>query len=105
MQHAGMHTPPDHGSLNPTYRYRRHEPETTALYPIVEQHLSTFRDELQHPETSLPRFVLTEFQDYLRCGRLEYGFVRVKCNGCRHEHPWLFRASAAGSVRPAARGA
>ncbi len=33
----------------------------------------------------LPRFVVEELKDYLRCGRLEHGFVRVKCNGCRPE--------------------
>ncbi|MDP6472606.1 MAG: transposase zinc-binding domain-containing protein, partial [Pseudomonadales bacterium] len=29
--------------------------------------------------------MLREFRDYLRCGRLEHGFVRVKCTGCRNE--------------------
>ncbi|MEQ8861739.1 MAG: transposase zinc-binding domain-containing protein [Pseudomonadales bacterium] len=51
---------------------------------------------MQHHETSLPRFVLSEFQDYLRCGRLEYGFVRVKCNGCRHEHLVAFSCKRRG---------
>ena len=78
--HPGQH------SIGSSRRYERHQPERTALYPIVEQHLATLHDELQRHETALPRFVLTEFQDYLRCGQLEYGFVRVKCNGCRHEH-------------------
>ena len=81
-----METPSGQHSTASSRRYQRHRPENTALYPIVERHLSTLRDELQRHESSLPRFVLTEFQDYLRCGRLEYGFVRVKCNGCRHEH-------------------
>lgn len=56
----------------------------------------TLRDELQRHETSLPRFVLSEFQDYLRCGRLEYGFVRVKYNGCRHEHLVAFSCKRRG---------
>ncbi|MFM7119329.1 MAG: transposase zinc-binding domain-containing protein, partial [Gammaproteobacteria bacterium] len=77
-------------------RYRRHRPELTPLYPIVEQHLATLQDELQRQEAPLPRFVLTEFQDYLRCGRLEYGFVRVKCNGCRHEHLVAFSCKRRG---------
>jgi ribosomal protein S27E len=59
---------------------------TRPLYPIVEQYLATVRDHLQRDENSLPRFVLSEFNNYLRCGRLEYGFVRVKCKSCRHEH-------------------
>ena len=40
--------------------------------------------------------MLSEFQDYLRCGRLEYGFVRVKCNGCRHEHLVAFSCKRRG---------
>jgi ribosomal protein S27E len=39
---------------------------------------------------------ICEFQDYLRCGRLEYGFVRVKCNGCRHEHLVAFSCKRRG---------
>jgi ribosomal protein S27E len=77
-------------------RYQRHQPENTPLYPIVEQHLPTLRDELQRHEATLPRFVLTEFQDYLRCGRLEYGLVRVKCNRCRHEHLVAFSCKRRG---------
>jgi len=29
---------------------------------------------------------MSGFRDYLRCGRLEYGFILIKCNVCRHEH-------------------
>ena len=34
----------------------------------------------------MPQFVREEFKAYLRCGRLEHGFIRAKCTGCRHEH-------------------
>ena len=36
--------------------------------------------------SSLLRLVIDEFKEYLRCDRLEPGFVRVKRDGCRHEH-------------------
>lgn len=91
-----MHAPSEQRRSATSHRYRRHQPEDTSLYPIVERHLSTLRDELEHHETSLPRFVLTEFQDYLRCGRLEHGFVRVKCNGCSHEHLVAFSCKRRG---------
>jgi len=71
-------------------------PPKIPLYPIVKQHLATLRDELQHHETALPRFVLTEFQDYLHCDQLEYGLVRVKCNRCRHEHLVAFSCKRRG---------
>jgi ribosomal protein S27E len=87
---------PDPQASGSSRRYRRHRPEQTSLYPIVERHLATLRNELREREASLPRFVLTEFQEYLRCGRLEYGFVRVKCNGCRHEHLVAFSCKRRG---------
>jgi ribosomal protein S27E len=30
--------------------------------------------------------VRSEFEAYLKCGRLEYGFLRVRCEDCHHEH-------------------
>ncbi len=33
----------------------------------------------------MPRHVTREFEEYLACGRLENGFVRVACESCRHE--------------------
>ena len=42
---------------------------------------------LTHPlkdrqERPLPDYVQREFEDYLRCGRLEHGFLRVRCDTC-----------------------
>ena len=45
---------------------------------------------------SLPHFVIEEFEAYLECGRLEYGFLRVKCNACRHEKPVAFSCKRRG---------
>jgi hypothetical protein len=28
----------------------------------------------------LPEYVEREFEEYLRCGRLEHGFLRVRCD-------------------------
>jgi hypothetical protein len=78
------------------YRYRRHQPENTPLYSIVESHLPALTEALANHQASLPRFVTNEFRDYLRCGRLEYGFVRVKCDGCRHEHLVAFSCKRRG---------
>jgi transposase len=30
--------------------------------------------------------VRLEFEEYLKCGRLEYEFLRVRCEDCHHEH-------------------
>jgi nitroreductase len=34
----------------------------------------------------LPEYVQREFEEYLRCGRLEHGFLRVRCESCHAEH-------------------
>jgi len=65
--------------------YVRHRPELTLLYEIIEHHLPEFTEHLRERGHFLPKFVLQEFYDYLKCGRLKHGFVRVKCNGCRNE--------------------
>ena len=78
------------------HRYGRHEPEKTALYPVIEQHLGTLTDELTKNQAALPAFVIDEFRSYLRCGRLEHGFIRVKCDGCRHEHLVAFSCKRRG---------
>ena len=43
---------------------------------------------------ALPGFVREEFKAYLRCGRLEHGFIRAKCTGCRYQHLVAFSAIA-----------
>jgi ribosomal protein S27E len=76
--------------------YRRHRPEQTTLYPVIEANLARFLEQLHERDAALPRFVTDEFNDYLRCGRLEYGFIRVKCDGCRHEHLVAFSCKRRG---------
>ena len=66
--------------------YVRHRPEASLLYQLVEQHAEAFFAHLAERGATLPKFVRDEFEAYLRCGRLEGGFLRVKCTECRHEH-------------------
>ena len=76
--------------------YARHKPEETSLYPIIEEHSLRFFAELREQGASLPRFVQAEFEHYLRCGRLEHGFIRFECTGCRHEHLVAFSCKRRG---------
>ena len=62
--------------------YQQHKPEETDLYKIIEQNLPSFQSHLSTADISLPRFVHEEFRKYLRCGLLEHGFLRVKCDDC-----------------------
>ena len=65
--------------------YERHRPERTLLYQLVEEHYPAFKAHLEAQGTGLPRYVEREFEDYLQCGRLEGGFLRVRCETCRDE--------------------
>ena len=56
------------------------------LYQVIDQHAGAFFDDVSERGESLPGFVREEFDAYLRCGRLEHGFIRAKCTDCRYEH-------------------
>jgi hypothetical protein len=66
-------------------RYARRRPESTLLYQIVERHYPRFLQALGASGRSLPRHAQLEFEDYLKCGRLEHGFLRVRCDACHAE--------------------
>jgi ribosomal protein S27E len=76
--------------------YVRHRPERTVLYSIIERHADAFFAYLREHGAGLPAFVREEFEATLRCGRLEEGFVRVKCERCRHEHLVAFSCKRRG---------
>jgi Transposase zinc-binding domain len=44
----------------------------------------------------LPGYVQQEFEDYLKCGRLEHGFLRVRCEFCHTEHLVAFSCKRRG---------
>jgi hypothetical protein len=66
--------------------YQRQRPERTFLYQIVERHYPEFRDVMAAQGRLLPFHVQQEFFDFLKCGRLEHGFMRVQCAERHHEH-------------------
>ena len=76
--------------------YHRHRPEQSALYSIISKHYPHFVREIERVGGHLPGFVRQEFEDYLRCGLLEHGFLRVKCDGCLHEHLVAFSCKRRG---------
>ncbi len=76
--------------------YQRPRTEQTLLDLIVEQHYLEFRDVMTAQGKSLPIHVQQEFAEYLKCGRLEYGFLRVQCAECHHEHLVAFSCKKRG---------
>ena len=65
--------------------YQRRRPEESVLYPCLARYWPEFRDHCEAVEHSLPHFVEREFESYLRCGILDYGFARVHCPACSFE--------------------
>src|SRR5262249_16253268 len=64
-----------------------HDPSQTLLYRVVADHLETFLAPLHaDPDASgLPAYVEREFFDYLQCGVLAHGFLRLGGDTCHHE--------------------
>ena len=77
-------------------RYARHRPEQTRLYQIVQTHYPVFLAELAARDRTLPATVQREFEDYLSCGRLEHGFLRVRCSDCHAERLVAFSCKRRG---------
>ena len=90
-----------------TVKYERHKPEQTLLYQIIEKYYPQFLNHMGQQDKCLPKYVRSEFEEYLKCGRLEYGFLRVRCEDCHHEHlvafswPLLRIHALAAFVHPA----
>lgn len=76
--------------------YARHRPESTLLYQLVAQHYPAFREMRAIAGRSLPDYIEEEFDAYLKCGRLEEGFVRVRCEHCHAEKLVAFSCKKRG---------
>ena len=66
------------------YVYHRHRPEESTLYKLVQENWLTFQRQVElETGRTLPEFVTKEFEEYLRCGILAHGFLRLRCEGCQ----------------------
>jgi ribosomal protein S27E len=76
--------------------YERHRPEATLLYQLVERHYAEFVAAREASGRPLPKYVQEEFEAYLKCGRLEHGFLRVRCEDCHAEKLVAFSCKRRG---------
>ena len=76
--------------------YKRHRPEQTLLYRIIERHYPAFKAVMSAQGNPLPAHVQQEFDEYLKCSWLEHGFLRVQCTECHHEHLVAFSCKRCG---------
>jgi Putative transposase/Transposase zinc-binding domain len=67
--------------------YEPRDPSRTVLYKVIADHLETFLAALDADPaaTGLPAYVQREFYDYLQCGILAHGFLRLGCDTCHKE--------------------
>ncbi len=83
-------------SARPQLSHERHRPEKTLLYRIIDRYYPEFRAYMSEQGRSLPYQVQKEFEEYLKCGRLEHGFLRVQCSTCHHERLVAFSCKRRG---------
>ncbi len=84
------------GIAPPQPLHERHRPEQTLLYRVIERHYPKFLDYMAAQGKPLPHHVQKEFEEYLKCGRLEYGFLRVQCSTCHKERLVAFSCKRRG---------
>ena len=76
--------------------YERRKPELTLLFQIIAGHWETFKAEREMEGRAIPKYIAEEFENYLRCGILAYGFGRVYCEACEHEKLVAFSCKGRG---------
>ena len=77
--------------------HERHRPEQTTLYRLVQQHAATFFAQAEAAAgVDLPQFVKDEFDAFLECGLLAYGFLRLRCGDCGHDKLVAFSCKRRG---------
>ena len=67
--------------------YQARSPSETLLYKVIQENLETFIQLTESDPTkkSLPEYVKREFYEYLKCGILANGFLRIQCSDCKRE--------------------
>ena len=84
-----------HANHGQGYQYERHRPEESVLYRVVSAYWPSFRERMEGLG-SLPKFVVNEVDEYLRCGLLEYGFIRAVCESCGFDRLVAFSCKRRG---------
>ena len=85
------------GILSSPFSYHRHQPEKTTLYKLIQENLLNFYQQIDNEqEKNLPDFVKKEFEEFLKCGLLSHGFLRLQCTSCKQEKLVAFSCKKRG---------
>jgi hypothetical protein len=80
------------------HAYRRHRPETTALYELVRDNLETLFGAIDDGAIAVrvPKHARKELLAYLECGLLCRGFARLRCEECGERRLVAFSCKGRG---------
>ena len=67
-----------------------------VVHGLVREHFAAFAERTQEGGRALPRYVVAEFEGFLRCGVLACGFLRARCAGCGHDRLVAFSCKHRG---------
>ena len=78
--------------------YERRRPEATILHKVIRENLLSFIElaEADPSSASLPDYIKKEFHEFLGCGLLQKGLLRVRCEDCHHERLLAFSCKKRG---------
>ncbi|NRB36978.1 MAG: transposase zinc-binding domain-containing protein [Pseudomonadales bacterium] len=79
-----------------TKNYQRHQPDKTTLYQLIHDNYLDLERYSSEQGKYLPAYVKRAFEAYLKCGKLENGFLRVRCEDCHHERLVAFNCKKRG---------
>ena len=86
--------------------YQRRTPTATVLHQVVRDYLADFLADARARSAhgfGVPRHVERELRNYLTCGVLAHGFVRVRCVDCGFDRLVAFSCKGR-AVCPSCRG-
>jgi hypothetical protein len=87
---SALITVPGFNVCEAAFEYQPRLPEESVLYRVVADNLESFLARQQERDRIVPRFVENDLRDFLDCGILERGFIRIHCAACRKDRVVAF---------------
>jgi len=83
---------------HPHHTYQPRDTDHSVLHAVIREHLEPFLREASDRGDGhgLPRFVEHEFREFLTCGVLAGGFMRLRCADCAFERLLPFSCKRRG---------
>jgi hypothetical protein len=79
-----------------SHTYLRRSPELTPCYQIMADHWLSFKAQRQAEDHAIPEYIEKDIDEYLRCGIVQYGFLKLQCSCCQKTHITAFSCKKRG---------